>query len=193
MRTRVAAWVAWMLCGLTLVLVCCVVAFAFIYRTNLQELVFLVGVVASALVGAVVASRHPRNPIGWFFVLSASSFAITDATLRYAVYGLVIAPGSLPLAHAMGWPSSWLWVPGVALVLVFVPLYFPNGRLLSPRWRPVLWLALFVCVTVAVFWASAPGATSGVRGVTNPLGIEGLRPVAGALEGVMNFRSEAIA
>jgi hypothetical protein len=45
-----------------------------------------------------------------------------------------------------------------------------------------LWLAPFVCVTVAVFWASAPGATSGVRGVTNPLGIEGLRPVAGALE-----------
>jgi hypothetical protein len=132
---------------------------------SLQELIFLVGVVASALVGAVVASRRPCNPIGWFFVLSASSFAITDATLRYAVYGLVIAPGSLPLAHAMAWPSSWLWVPGVALVLVFVPLYFPNGRLLSSRWRPILWLAIFASVTLAVFWAFAPGETSGARGV----------------------------
>jgi hypothetical protein len=101
--------------------------------------------------------------------------------LRYAFYGLLIAPGSLPLAHAMAWPSSWAWVLGITLVLVFVPLYFPHERLLSPSWRPVLWLALFVCITVAVFWASAPGATSGVRGVTNPLGIEGLRPVAGAL------------
>ncbi len=65
------------------------------------------------------------------------------------------------------------------MVLIFVPLYFPNGRLLSPRWRPVLWLAIFVCVTLAVLWAFAPGATSGVRGVTNPLRIEALRPVVG--------------
>jgi hypothetical protein len=179
MSIRVAAWSAWSLCGLTLVLVCCVVVFALLYRKGLQELIFLVGVVASALVGAVVASRRPRNPIGWFFVLSSSSLAIADATLRYAAYGLVIAPGSLPLAHAMAWPSGWLWVPGVVLILVFVPLYFPNGHLLSPRWRPVLWLAIFVSVTLAVLWAFAPGATSGVRGVTNPLGIEALRPLAG--------------
>jgi hypothetical protein len=179
MSIRVAAWSAWSLCGLTLVLVCCVVVFALLYRKGLQELIFLVGVVASALVGAVVASRRPRNPIGWFFVLSSSSFAIADATLRYAAYGLVIAPSSLPLAHAMAWPSGWLWVPGVVLVLVFVPLYFPNGHLLSPRWRPVLWLAIFVSMALAVLWAFAPGATSGVRGVINPLGIEALRPVAG--------------
>jgi hypothetical protein len=179
MSTRTATWFAWTLCGLTLVLVCCVVVFALLYRKGLQELIFLVGVVASALVGAVVASRRPRNPIGWFFVFSSSSFAIAEAALRYAAYGLVIAPSSLPLAHAMAWPSGWLWVPGVVLILVFVPLYFPNGHLLSPRWRPVLWLAIFVSVTLAMLWAFAPGATSGVRGVTNPLGIEALRPVAG--------------
>ena len=175
------AWLAWSLATLTISLLCCVVTFAFIYQDNLQELIFLVGVLASALVGAVVASRRPRNPIGWFLVLSASSFAITDATLRYAVYGLVINPGSLPLARAMVWPSSWLWVPGVALVLIFVPLYFPNGQLLSPKWRPVFWLAVFVTVPRAVFWAFMPGATSGVQGVTNPLGVEALRPVAGKL------------
>ena len=179
-RSRAVSWLAWSLATLTIVFVSCVVAFTIIYRdARLQELPFLVSVVVSALVGAVVASRRPRNPIGWFFVLSSLSFVIADATIRYAVYGLVIAPGSLPLAHAMAWPSGWLWVPGVVLVLVFVPLYFPNGRLLSPRWRPVLWLALFVSVTLAVLWAFAPGATSGVRGVTNPLGIEALRPVSG--------------
>jgi hypothetical protein len=178
MSSRAAAWLAWSLAALTVVLVCCEVAFAILYREALLELPFLVGVVANALVGAVVASRRPRNPIGWFFILSAASIAIATAMLRYAIYGLVIAPGSLPLAHAMAWPSSWVWVPGIALVLVFVPLYFPHGRLLSPRWRPVMWLAFFVSVTVAGFWAFAPGAMSGV---TNPLGIEALRPVAGAL------------
>jgi len=157
------------------------VAFGFIYRDAPQELTFLVGVVACALVGAVVASRRPRNPIGWFFVLSASSFAIRDATLQYAVYGLIIVPGSLPLAHAMAWPSGWMFLPGVALVLLFVPLYFPNGQLLSPRWRPVLWLAIFASVTLSVLWAFAPGATSGIRGIINPLGIEALRPWSGNL------------
>ena len=186
MSRHAASWLAWSLCALTIVLVCCIAAFTIIYReTHLQEPPFLVGVVVSALVGAVVASRRPRNPIGWFFVLSASSFAIAEATLRYAIYGLIIAPGSLPLAHAIAWPSGWLWVPGVVLVLIFVSLYFPNGRRLSPRWRPVLWLAVFISVTLAVLWAFAPGATSGVRGVTNPLGIEALRPVAGTLADVV--------
>src|SRR5215204_3953124 len=171
MSTRASSWLAWSLATLTIVSVCGFAAFTIIYRdTRLTELPFVLGVFASALVGRVVASRRPRNPIGWFLVLSASSFAITDATLRYAVYGLVINPGSLPLARAMVWPSSWLWVPGVALVLIFVPLYFPNGQLLSPKWRPVFWLAVFVTVTLAVFWAFMPGATSGVQGVTNPLG-----------------------
>src|SRR5215210_4822794 len=181
MSTRAAARLAWSLTALTIVLVCCTVAFGFIYRDAPQELTFLVGVVACALVGAVVASRRPRNPIGWFFVLSASSFAIRDATLQYAVYGLIIVPGSLPLAHAMAWPSGWMFLPGVALVLLFVPLYFPNGQLLSPRWRPVLWLAILGAVTVSVLWAFAPGATSGIRGIINPLGIEALRPWSGNL------------
>jgi hypothetical protein len=181
MSPRAAPWLAWSLTALTIVLICCTVAFDFIYRDAPQELPFLVGVVASALVGAIVASRRPRNPIGWFFVLSASSFAIRDATLRYAVYGLIIAPGSLPLAHAMAWPSGWMFLPGVVLILLFVPLYFPNGHLLSPRWRPVLWLAVFVSVTLSVLWGFAPGATSGVRGLTNPLGIEALRPWSGKL------------
>jgi hypothetical protein len=178
--TRAASWLAWSLAALTFVSVCGFAAFTILYRdTRLTELPFILGVVASALVGGVVASRRPHNPIGWFFVLSASSFGISNATIQYAVYGLVIAPGSLPLAHAMAWPSGWLWVPGAVLVLVFVPLYFPNGHLLSPSWRPVLWLAIFVSVTLALFWAFVPGATSGVRGITNPLGIEALRPVSG--------------
>jgi hypothetical protein len=185
MSPRTAAWLAWSLCALTIVLLCCGAAFTVLYRDDLQELIFLVGVVASALVGAVVASRRPYNPVGWFFVLSASSLAIVDATSRYALYGIVINPGSLPAARAMAWPATWLWVPGVVLVLVFLPLYFPSGRLLSPRWRPVVWLALFVSVTLAVFWALAPGATTGDPGVTNPLGIEALRPAAGALGDVV--------
>ena len=68
MSPHITAWLAWLLATLAIVLVCCVVVFAFIYRDDPQELIFLVGVAASALVGAIVASRRPRNPIGWFFI-----------------------------------------------------------------------------------------------------------------------------
>ena len=182
MRATHAARLAWSLCALTIVLVTCVVVFAVFYRDNLRHLAFSLAVVSNALVGAVLASHRPRNPIGWFFVFSAASFAVSEATFRYAVYGLVIDPGSLPLARAMAWPQTWLWVPGVLLLLVFLPLYFPDGRLLSLRWRPVMWLAIFVSGVTVVIWAFFPGRVGDAWDITNPLGLAALRPAIWALE-----------
>jgi hypothetical protein len=85
----------------------------------------------------------------------------------------------------MVWPQTWMWVAGIALILLFMPLYFPTGHLLSARWRPVLWLAVFFCVTTAGFQAFMPGEVSGVSGVTNPLGVEALRPVLWMVEGFL--------
>jgi len=185
MKRRTAAWLAWSLCALTIALVTFVVVFSVYYRDNLRDLAFLLAVVSNALVGAVLTSHRPRNPVGWFFVFSAASFAVSEATFRYAVYGLIIDPGSLPLAQAMAWPATWLWVPGVLLVLVFLPLYFPNGRLLSLRWRPVMWLAIFVSGATVVIWALLPGKVGDAWDITNPLGLAALRPALGGLEVVM--------
>src|SRR5687767_9483159 len=186
MSTHAAARLAWSLCTLTIVLVAFVVVFSVFYWDFLRGLAFLPSVVSNALVGAVLASHRPRNPVGWFFVFSAASFALSEATFRYAVYGLVIDPGSLPLARAMAWPATWLWVPGVLLVLVFLPLYFPNGRLLSLRWRPVVWLAIFVSGAAVVIWAFYPGKVGYFAwDITNPLGLAALRPAIAGLEVVM--------
>ena len=185
MKRRTAAWLAWSLCALTIALVTFVVVFSVFYQDNLRDLAFLLAVVSNAFVGAVLTSHRPRNPVGWFFVFSAASFAVSEATFRYAVYGLVIDPGSLPLARAMAWPATWLWVPGVLLVLVFLPLYFPNGRLLSLRWRPVMWLAIFVSGATVVIWAFLPGKVGDAWDITNPLGLAALRPAIGRLEVVM--------
>jgi hypothetical protein len=173
------------LCALTLLLVACVVVFTALQGVHRQGLTFLIAVVSCALVGGVLASRRPHNPVGWFFVVSAACFAVSEATFRYAIYGLVIEPGSLPAARALAWPQTWLWAPGVSLVIMFLPLYFPDGRLVSPRWRPVFWLALFFMVTGTVFSAFIPGEVSDVSGVTNPLGLETLRPVLKVMEVVM--------
>jgi hypothetical protein len=118
-------------------------------------------------------------------VVSAACFAVGEATFRYAVYGIVIDPDSLPAARVLAWPQTWLWAPGVSLIIIFLPLYFPDGRLVSPRWRPVFWLALFFTVVAAIFSAFTPGEVSDVTGVTNPLGIGALRPVLEVMEIVM--------
>src|SRR5919112_3411219 len=184
MSARAVPWLAWSLCGLTLILVACVVAFEALYQVSFSGLSSLVFVVPSTLVGALVASRQPRNPVGWFFVVSATCWALNEATGRYAIYGLVIEPGSLPLAHLMAWPSTWMWEPAVLLIAVFLPLYFPDGHLLSVRWRPVLWLALLFSVGFGVVFGAffpgemdelSPGVAGDIPGIVNPLGIEALR------------------
>jgi hypothetical protein len=185
-RARTAWWLAWSLCALTIALVACVVVFTVIHGIHDQGgVTFLIGVVSCALVGGVVAARRPHNPVGWFFLVGAACFAVGEATFRYAVYGIVIDPGSLPAARALAWPQTWLWAPGVSLIIIFLPLYFPDGRLVSPRWRPVMWLAISLSVSFAIFSAFTPGEVSDVTGVTNPLGIGALRPVLEAVEIVM--------
>jgi hypothetical protein len=171
-----AAWLAWSVCGLTVVLIACTVALAFLNRSEVRAVIFPLGVTLCAVVGGLVASRRPANPVGWFFLGIGGCMAITIVAAEYATYGL-------PGAQAMAWLQSWLWVPGVMLLLCFLPLYFPNGRLVSRRWRWVVGLAILFCVTGAVLSALTPGEIPDM-GIVNPLGVEALRPVSELLEPV---------
>jgi hypothetical protein len=95
----------------------------------------------------IIAARQPRNPIGWLFCAIGLSAAIPMLAIPYAVYALRVNPGALPGAVLMTWLASWVWLPGASLIpLLLLP--FPDGRLLSPRWR---WAV----------WATALGATLG--------------------------------
>jgi hypothetical protein len=178
---RTAAWLAWSVCGLTLVLVACALALAFLNGADADAVSFPLAITASAVVGGLVASRRPKNPVGWSFLGSAACFALVGVANGYATYGLLTAPGALPGARAMAWLLSWLWVPGAMLLLAFVPLYFPNGRLVSRRWRWVVWLALFFSLVGAVFSALRPGEIQD-SGIANPLGMEALRPILSFLD-----------
>ena len=127
----------------------------------------------AAPIGGLVASSKPRNPVDWIVLGHAFFFALGEFSRQYAIYGLIIEPGSLPLARALASPPYWVWFPGLMLVLSFLPLYFPDGRLVSPRWRPVAWLAVLATALLTATAVVRPGAGE-TRGVPNPLGVEAL-------------------
>jgi hypothetical protein len=181
LRPRTASRLAWSVCGLTLALLACALGLAVLNGADVGAVSFPLAMTASAVVGGLVASRRPGNPVGWFFLGGAFSLASGDVASGYAAYGLTTAPGALPGARVMAWPMSWVWVPGVVLLLCLVPLYFPDGRLVSRRWRWFVGLAVFFCVAVAVYSALRPGEIQ-EEGLANPLGIEALRPFLGLLD-----------
>ena len=90
--------------------------------------------------GFVLASRRPRNPIGWLFLAAGLALGLRAFSHHYGLHGLVAAPGTVPAARAAMWLSNWIWVIPLAM-LAFVFLLFPTGRLRTRRWRPAAWFA----------------------------------------------------
>ena len=121
--------------------------------------------------GRLIVSRLPGNAIGWLLGLVGLSLAVTMLTEQYALYGLATAPGSVPAVRLAGWFSGTTASLTIEL-LFFVVLLFPDGRLPSRRWRPVLW-AMFVVVAGGVAGQLQAGTyISG--GITNALDAAGV-------------------
>jgi hypothetical protein len=137
-----------------------------------DELTARIGWGAYPTVGAVIVARQPHNRIGW--LCCAVGFLLGPAFFGqdYAWYALLHEPG-LPGGWAMAWLGQWPWSIAVGL-LWFLLLLFPNGQLLSPRWRPVAW-ALAVDLAALWVWAAfapRPLEAIGLEHLTNPLGLQ---------------------
>jgi hypothetical protein len=119
-----------------------------------------------AVTGALVASRLPRNPIGWIFcafALLAGLGSLGDAYIPYE--------GGLPNRAWVAWASEWFINSFTPALIALSFLLFPTGRLPSARWRPLMWTVLLVSVTHAASAALAPGALTEYP-LENPAGIE---------------------
>jgi hypothetical protein len=133
-------------------------------------------------VGAIIASRRTGNAVGWIFCAVGLCAGAEVFTVQYGIYALVTDPDSLPAGVIATWIGTWIWLPSVILAITFLLLLFPHGRLLSPRWRPVAWLAAGVTIASAGLIALTPWdlLEPGVP-AQNPFGIEGLRNVGMAI------------
>ncbi len=128
---------------------------------------------AFSTVGALIWSRRPENPIGWLFCFGAFLWIFGELALEYGVYALITAPDTLPAGAWAVWFGGWVRGVGWFLIVAFLLLLFPNGRLPSPRWRPVLWgaVAYVGFFTVVVLLAPVSNDTR-LAFVRNPLGLE---------------------
>ena len=196
MKARVAAALPWTIVALQVVLIALGIVFEALGNSTSSSLG--VGFAAKALggaaailvfpvVGVVILSRRPGHPIGWILCTMNLGWAINHFAGSYARYALVANPGSLPAGKLAVWLYFWPGFVSIGL-FVFLGLLFPDGTLLSPRWRPVAWLVAGYIVVAPVALAFAPGPIDDTIGfaVTNPAG------VGGSLGGVLHLAAGVV-
>jgi signal transduction histidine kinase len=136
-RHRAGVRAGWLLGGLTSALLLATFALD-LHTGSYRQLLYLATAAALALIGALLTTRKPEQPISWGFAGTALLWAIGAGAHAYAVEALVADPGSLPGGLAAAWLDNWFWLPGLFLPISLLLLVVPDGRLLSPSWRPVL-------------------------------------------------------
>ena len=123
-----------------------------------------------AVVGALVAARQPRNPIGWLFCAIALSEQTRGFASTYARASVVANADALPggvEAIVLGRLAAYL----PFTLALFALLLFPTGRVPSARWRPLLYL--FGAYTATILAIRAFGTWPALYGVANPVGVGG--------------------
>ena len=140
---------------------------------------------AFATVGALIASRRHDNAIGWLFCAGVTAWALGSLAHAYSDDGLAAPAGLWPATAESAWAARWLTALGWGLLATFPLLLFPDGRVPSPRWRPVAWVAAAVLVLTVGVYMVQPGPLSRGRSdapnIDNPFGISGIGWIGGPL------------
>jgi signal transduction histidine kinase len=143
---------------------------------DIYSVVFFILAPVYASVGAMIVSRGSGNRVGWIILAIGLLLSAENAIGDYATYASVLSGQSLPGGIWASWLSNWLWVPGVVGALALLPIYFPDGRVPSKRWRPLVWIVCGAAgISLAGFMFSPGPITSGsARTFNNPVGIAAL-------------------
>jgi MFS family permease len=205
MSTRSATWLAWALVTLSVVLLVGGIALAQMTRSTapgrpyfgpVEAAFVLATVLTFSVVGAIVASRQPRNAIGWIFCGIGLVVSLNSLTGSYAEYRLAGGSALGSLAETAAWFSSWSWTLWLYVPTTFLLLLFPDGRLPSPRWRPVAWCAALGVISFVAGYALTPGPLEEFPRITNPYGVDSpildAIAVAGAILAAASMLASAV-
>lgn len=141
------------------------------------SLAAVASVLGFVVVGSYLAYRLPENAVGW--VLAGFGFWFTVAIWVEDAVGYGLVSGAT--RDWAAWVGSWAWVVSGALIAVFLPLIFPDGRLLTPRWRWLPRVAVAAVGAVVVGNAFNIGSTAPVR---DPVGLPALTGVLELIAGI---------
>jgi hypothetical protein len=120
-------------------------------------------------VGGLLALRRSENAIGWLLLTSGTLASVTFACGEYVRLATEQSAADWPLIVAAAWLSATGFVPAIGMLIVFLPLLFPTGHLLSARWRIVALIAVGGIAAGAIGPATAPGPLNTPGGPLNPL------------------------
>jgi hypothetical protein len=198
MSCRTAAWLARSLATLSLLL--CAAAIGLYLATlpvqppgsswgtgGLSAILYVyLPFLAFPLVGVLIASRRPENPIGWICLAVGVFWMFAIMSGSYAMYGLRVAsPGSVPFPAAIASLGEELAPATGGLIGTYLLLLFPDGRLPSRGWRPLAWLSGAVIVSIIVGGVLTPGRLQDLGRVRNPFGLGEYPWIADATQGVV--------
>jgi hypothetical protein len=145
-----------------------------------EDGVLWVGFGGFAVVGSLLVSKRPANLIGWILSAIALMVAMFHAGGTYAAYAMATRGSPDPLAVVGAWTQNWYWYLLLALILIYLPMLFPDGRLPSWRWLPVAVVPGIGTLGTIVLGALAdtlvldPVVEDTRYRIDNPVGIEGL-------------------
>ena len=146
-----------------------------------ESLLVTLAVLAIASVGVVLAIRVPANAVGWLLIVSALCLGVEFLGAGYAQRSGSVAGGSWPGTVVAAWLYGVLLAVPVLIMTMGIPLIYPDGHLLSRRWR---WLvaALVVSGGSALLEVGFASRLIPDTDVVNPFYSAGLRELLNAID-----------
>jgi len=135
----------------------------------------------ASLAGWLVARLSPRNIIGWLLLAMAVSSSVFGGAATVVLGDL----GVPPFIHDLSaWLSAWVFLPSYLVAFVLVPLLYPDGRLPSPHWRPLLLASTGLVVVESLLLAFGSRETVDAE-VANPWRLAPVGAVLAAVEPIV--------
>ncbi|HEX3326722.1 MAG TPA: histidine kinase [Actinomycetota bacterium] len=145
---------------------------------------FILAMFTFPVVGILILSRRPGHTIGWLCLATGFAWGLDGTLGSYAATAIRTSPG--PAAYAAT-VDSFLWLPAIGLIGMYLILLFPEGHVPSPRWRILTRLSAITIVggSLGILFASPTLADSGYPQLANPWHIASLEWLFGGLQALI--------